>query len=216
MNKQQIEQDYVPYGPEWEKELMQFNKPALINLLRKAYEWKNQAVAVMPDLQKIGQLLNIPLGQNVSNQIIPKIEELQARLVAQDAGKESEGEALSGEGEKMAESYWWNLIIDENPSMAALDYEGIKKAIEQRKELHTLRQQLEAGKAPESDWVKYFKPPFRIAPESPYITDDSGMIVIEIKGLRNLIFHMLSHDEAQKIQETLMINLVDYLNKLKP
>lgn len=162
MNKQQIEQDYVPYGPEWEKELMQFNKPALINLLRKAYEWKNQAVAVMPDLQKIGQLLNIPLGQNVSNQIIPKIEELQARLVAQDAGKESE------------------------------------------------------GKAPESDWVKYFKPPFRIAPESPYITDDSGMIVIEIKGLRNLIFHMLSHDEAQKIQETLMINLVDYLNKLKP
>jgi hypothetical protein len=31
------ESDYIPYGPEWEKELMQFPKKGLIGLLRKSY-----------------------------------------------------------------------------------------------------------------------------------------------------------------------------------
>lgn len=43
------------------------------NQLRR---WKKDAMTVMPDFQKIGQLLNLPFGSSVSEHIIPGIEKL--------------------------------------------------------------------------------------------------------------------------------------------
>ena len=34
--------NYIPYGPEWQEEMMKFNKPSLIGLLKKAYQEKNE------------------------------------------------------------------------------------------------------------------------------------------------------------------------------
>ncbi len=45
--------------------------------LSELKEWKRQAIEAMPDFQEIGKLLNIPLGQSVTKNIIPKIKELQ-------------------------------------------------------------------------------------------------------------------------------------------
>jgi hypothetical protein len=45
--------------------------------IERLTQWKKEAVAVMPDFQEIGKLLNIPLGTSVSEQIIPKIKELK-------------------------------------------------------------------------------------------------------------------------------------------
>lgn len=41
-------------------------------------EWKESALKVMNniDLQKVGKLLGVPLGQDISSQIIPSIEML--------------------------------------------------------------------------------------------------------------------------------------------
>lgn len=45
--------------------------------LAQLQAWKESAMKVMPDFQKIGQLLGVGLGENVSENIIPKIEQLQ-------------------------------------------------------------------------------------------------------------------------------------------
>jgi hypothetical protein len=45
--------------------------------IEKLTQWKKEAMAVMPDFQEIGKLLNIKLGTSVSEQIIPKIKELK-------------------------------------------------------------------------------------------------------------------------------------------
>jgi hypothetical protein len=52
---------------------------ALQKQIEELRESKMQAIKVMLDFQKIGELLNIKLGTNVSEQIIPKLEELKAQ-----------------------------------------------------------------------------------------------------------------------------------------
>ena len=39
--------------------------------------WKQEVISIMPDYQKIGELLNVPFGSSISN-IIPKIQELKS------------------------------------------------------------------------------------------------------------------------------------------
>lgn len=52
--------------------------------------WKAEAIAVMPDYQKIGELLGLKLGQSVHDKIVPGIEKLQAdkKQVAEAAMEE--------------------------------------------------------------------------------------------------------------------------------
>jgi hypothetical protein len=38
--------------------------------------WKREAISVMPDYQKLGKLLNMPLGSSVSAQLVPAVEKL--------------------------------------------------------------------------------------------------------------------------------------------
>jgi len=54
------------------KELKQWND--------QLSQWKKEAVAVMPDFQKIGELLGIRIGESVVDKIIPGIESLQSRI----------------------------------------------------------------------------------------------------------------------------------------
>jgi hypothetical protein len=51
-------------------------QPGIEEELAALREWKREAIAVMPDMQKIGKLLNVPLGQSVHDKIIPGIESL--------------------------------------------------------------------------------------------------------------------------------------------
>lgn len=37
-------------------------------------QWKHSALNVIPDMQKIGELIGVPLGESVSDKIIPWIE----------------------------------------------------------------------------------------------------------------------------------------------
>ncbi len=53
-----------PYKEEGDKELEQLR------------QWKKEAIAVMPDFQKIGQLIGVKLGESVHDKIIPFIEKL--------------------------------------------------------------------------------------------------------------------------------------------
>lgn len=48
MNSKQTEADYVPYGPEWEKEMSKFPKPKLIKMLGKAYQEKKELKQSLP------------------------------------------------------------------------------------------------------------------------------------------------------------------------
>jgi hypothetical protein len=45
--------------------------------LAELHEWKKQALAVMPDFQQIGNALSLPLGSNVSEEILPGINRLK-------------------------------------------------------------------------------------------------------------------------------------------
>lgn len=40
-------------------------------------EWKESAMSIMPDLQAIGKLLNIPVGESIHDKIIPGIARLK-------------------------------------------------------------------------------------------------------------------------------------------
>ena len=42
-------------------------------------QWKKEAIAVMPDFQEIGKLLGIPLGHDVSKNIIPYIKKIKSQ-----------------------------------------------------------------------------------------------------------------------------------------
>lgn len=47
--------------------------------------WKQEAISVMPDMQQIGKLLGVKLGQSVHDKIVPGIRELQGKLkIARD------------------------------------------------------------------------------------------------------------------------------------
>lgn len=41
-------------------------------------QWKKEAIAVMPDYQKIGELIGLKLGTSVHDKIVPAIEQLKA------------------------------------------------------------------------------------------------------------------------------------------
>lgn len=44
-------------------------------------QWKESAMSVWPDMQEIGKLLNVPIGQSVHDKIIPAIKELQKQTL---------------------------------------------------------------------------------------------------------------------------------------
>jgi|GEM_PF-5194264 len=46
------------------------------NELEELRAWKESAMAVMPDYQRIGKLIGVPLGQSVHDKIIPFLEKL--------------------------------------------------------------------------------------------------------------------------------------------
>lgn len=47
--------------------------------LRELRAWKQSAIAVMPDYQRIGKLLGVPLGESVHDKIVPALEALASR-----------------------------------------------------------------------------------------------------------------------------------------
>jgi Lar family restriction alleviation protein len=53
---------------------------ALRSQLSEAQAWKESMLAVTPDMQKIGKLLNVKLGESVHDKIIPGIEKLQQEV----------------------------------------------------------------------------------------------------------------------------------------
>ncbi len=54
--------------------------------LEQLRQWKKEAIAVMPDFQKIGKLLGLKLGESVNDKIIPFIEKcLESK---EEAGEE--------------------------------------------------------------------------------------------------------------------------------
>jgi hypothetical protein len=56
--------------------------------IEKLTQWKKEAMAVMPDFQEIGKLLNVPIGEQVSPHIIPKIKALLNSTTANTQPKE--------------------------------------------------------------------------------------------------------------------------------
>lgn len=62
--------------------MRKLNEQARTDLLQKEVRelraWKESAMRHTPDWQKIAELLKLPLGSSVSNQILPAIEELAA------------------------------------------------------------------------------------------------------------------------------------------
>lgn len=62
----------------------QFQMEVIIINLKKQIEelegWKKSALAIIPDLQEIGKLLNLPLGESVHDKIIPAIKSMQQRI----------------------------------------------------------------------------------------------------------------------------------------
>lgn len=64
-------------------------------------QWKKEAMEVMPDYQKIGQLLGINLGESVHDKIVPGIEKMKealkwykARATLSGNGEEGGGDAV--------------------------------------------------------------------------------------------------------------------------
>lgn len=45
--------------------------------LENLREWKRQAMAVMPDFQRIGELIGVRLGDTVHDKIVPFLEKMQ-------------------------------------------------------------------------------------------------------------------------------------------
>ena len=86
--------EFVPFGPEWEKELTKLPKAFLINELREALRarseleaWKLSAIECGPPLQKIGWELDLRLGDSIHDKILPElikrrkeIEELRTEI----------------------------------------------------------------------------------------------------------------------------------------
>lgn len=62
----------------------QFQMEVIIDQQRKQIEelerWKKSALAVMPDFQEIGKLLDIPIGESVHDKIIPAIKSMQEEI----------------------------------------------------------------------------------------------------------------------------------------
>jgi hypothetical protein len=73
-------------GVEW-KRLMDENE-RLKGEIRSLKDWKESATKVMPDFQEIGKLLNVPIGEQVSPHIIPKIKALLNSTTANTQPKE--------------------------------------------------------------------------------------------------------------------------------
>jgi uncharacterized protein YdcH (DUF465 family) len=48
--------------------------------IQRLQDWKESAMAVWPDMQKIGELIGVKLGGSVHDKIIPAIEKLQAEI----------------------------------------------------------------------------------------------------------------------------------------
>lgn len=80
-------ENYTPYGPEWEKEVMKMPKKAIIQLYKnqciqrkRLEDWKESAMKVWPDMQAIGKELGVSLGDTVHDKILPEIKRLKALL----------------------------------------------------------------------------------------------------------------------------------------
>jgi hypothetical protein len=54
------------------------SEPGAGSELEELRAWKQSAIAVMPDYQKIGNLLGVGLGESVHDKIIPALERLLA------------------------------------------------------------------------------------------------------------------------------------------
>lgn len=44
--KEKANNQYIPFGPEWEKEMMKFPKSALIDMIRKEWQSKDRVPTV--------------------------------------------------------------------------------------------------------------------------------------------------------------------------
>lgn len=65
-------------GKPWAEEYREVvsERDAARKELAELRDWKNSALKVMPDFQAIGKLLNVKLGESVSEKIVPAIREL--------------------------------------------------------------------------------------------------------------------------------------------
>jgi len=61
----------------WMNHPTRLEMEAMERELAELHEWKKQALAVMPDFQQIGNALSLPLGSNVSEEILPGINRLK-------------------------------------------------------------------------------------------------------------------------------------------
>jgi hypothetical protein len=76
---------------------------ALRSQLSEAQAWKESMLAVTPDMQKIGKLLNVKLGESVHDKIIPGIEKLQQEVAEAQENYEKVWDAA-------VESHWYDTI----------------------------------------------------------------------------------------------------------
>lgn len=68
------------YGKEWRDCCGDGLIYALAAEIEELRNWKESAIKVMPDFQKIGELLEIPLGKGVSENIVPEIIKLKEEI----------------------------------------------------------------------------------------------------------------------------------------
>lgn len=54
-------------------------RDALKAQLEALKEWKREALVVIPDYQAIGKVLDLPLGTNVWEKLLPEIKELKGK-----------------------------------------------------------------------------------------------------------------------------------------
>lgn len=95
---QQLKED----RDDWKTNCLEANRQ-----IKQLKDWKESAMSVWPDMQKIGELLGIELGRSVHDNIIPAIKELKEIIRLQ---KLDIAELESSEMEKHGET--WQAAYD--------------------------------------------------------------------------------------------------------